>query len=159
MGIRQHRRRGRDGRRARRLVRRDGAVAGIHFGLPVPHTAIIPRRKAEIGRNLQDFVTENFLTEAIARERLAAAQVGARAGRWLGERAHRDRVMADEVVRVAGAGLGRLSDDEVRSLVGDVLLPRLTAEPISPIAGTLLDGIVADQSHRGLVRPRPRAAA
>ena len=120
------------------------------LGLPVPHTAIIPRRKAEIGRNLQDFVTENFLTEAIARERLAAAQVGARAGRWLGERAHRDRVMT-EVVRVARAGLGRLSDDEVRSLVGDVLLPRLTAEPISPIAGTLLDGIVADQSHRGLV--------
>ncbi len=120
------------------------------LGLPVPHTAIIPRRKAEIGRNLQDFVTENFLTEEIARDRLAAARVGERVGHWLGERTHRDRVMT-EIVRVARAGLGRLSDDEVRGLVGDVLLPRLVAEPISPIAGTLLEGVVADQTHRGLV--------
>ena len=54
------------------------------LGLPIPHTAIIPKRKNEIGRNLQDFVTENFLTEEIARERLAAAHVAARLGRWLG---------------------------------------------------------------------------
>jgi uncharacterized membrane-anchored protein YjiN (DUF445 family) len=120
------------------------------LGLPIPHTAIIPKRKNEIGRNLQDFVTENFLTEEIARERLAAARVGARIGRWLGERPHRDRVMT-EAVRIARAGLGRLSDDEVRGLVGDFLLPRLVAEPVSPIAGTLLEGIVADQTHRGLV--------
>ncbi len=120
------------------------------LGLPIPHTAIIPKRKTEIGRNLQEFVTESFLTEEIARERLAAAHVGERVGRWLGERSHRDRVMA-EVVRVARAGLGRLDEDEVRGLVSDVLLPRLSAEPISPIAGSLLEAVVADQTHRGLV--------
>ena len=54
------------------------------LGLPVPHTAIIPKRKNEIGRNLQEFVTENFLTEEIARDRLAAARVGERVGLWLG---------------------------------------------------------------------------
>ncbi len=120
------------------------------LGLPIPHTAIIPKRKNEIGRNLQEFVTENFLTEEIARERLAAARVGERVGRWLGDRRHRDRVMV-EIVRVARAGLGRLDEAEVRILVADVLLPRLVSEPISPIAGSLLEGVVADQTHRGLV--------
>ncbi|HET9020446.1 MAG TPA: DUF445 domain-containing protein [Ornithinibacter sp.] len=120
------------------------------LGLPIPHTAIIPKRKTEIGRNLQEFVTENFLTEEIARERLAAARVGERIGVWLGKPAHRRRVMA-EVVRVARAGLGRLSDDEVRALVEDFLVPRLVQEPIAPIAGTLLEGVVDERTHHGLV--------
>ena len=120
------------------------------LGLPVPHTAIIPKRKNEIGRNLQEFVTENFLTEEIARDRLAAAHVGERVGQWLGVPEHRRRVRT-EVVRVARAGLGRMSDDEVRALVEDFLVPRLVQEPVAPIAGTLLEGIVDEQTHHGLV--------
>jgi uncharacterized membrane-anchored protein YjiN (DUF445 family) len=120
------------------------------LGLPVPHTAIIPRRKNEIGRNLQDFVTENFLTVEIARERLAAAHVSERVGRWLLVPANRGRVLT-ELVRVARAGLGRLSDDEVRAIVRDFLVPRMLREPVSPIAGTLLEGIVEEQTHHGLV--------
>ncbi|MFW5473669.1 DUF445 domain-containing protein [Knoellia sp. CPCC 206450] len=120
------------------------------LGLPVPHTAIIPKRKNEIGRNLQDFVTENFLTEEIARDRLAAARVGERLGIWLSVPAHRRRVMT-EVVRVSHAGLGRLSDDDVREVMVDFLLPRLAKEPISPIAGSLLEGVVDERTHHGLV--------
>ena len=120
------------------------------LGLPIPHTAIIPKRKNEIGRNLQEFVTENFLTEEIARERLATARVGERIGQWLGVAAHRRRIMT-EVVRVGRAGLGRLSDDEVRALVEDFLVPRLVQEPMAPIAGALLEGIVDEQTHHGLV--------
>jgi len=120
------------------------------LGIPVPHTAIVPKRKSEIGRNLQEFVTENFLTEDIARERLAAAEVGRRVGIWLGETQHRHRVMS-EMVRVGEVGLGRLRDEEVRAFVEDVLLPRLVREPISPIAGALLEEIIRDRAHHGLV--------
>jgi uncharacterized membrane-anchored protein YjiN (DUF445 family) len=120
------------------------------MGLPVPHTAIIPKRKNEIGRNLQEFVTENFLTEEIARERLAAAHVSQRIGRWLGVARHRERVLT-EAVRVARAGLGRLDEDEVRTLVEDFLVPRLVREPVSPIAGALLEGVVEESTHHGLV--------
>ncbi len=120
------------------------------LGLPIPHTAIIPKRKNEIGRNLQEFVTENFLTEEIARERLAASQVSQRLGAWLGVAENRQRALT-EAVRVAKAGLGRLSDDEVQDLVANFLLPRLVQEPVSPIAGALLEGIVAEQTHHGLV--------
>ena len=120
------------------------------LGLPIPHTAIIPKRKNEIGRNLQEFVTENFLTEEIARERLAAAHVGERVGHWLGVADHRQRVLR-EVVRVARAGLGRLSDQEVHDLVANFLLPRLAQEPVAPIAGSLLEGVVNERTHHGLV--------
>ena len=120
------------------------------LGLPIPHTAIIPQRKNEIGRNLQDFVADNFLTEDIARERLRSARVADRLGAWLNRPEHRTRVL-QEATRALRAGLGRLSDDEVRTITTQFLLPRLAREPISPIAGSLLSGVVEERTHHGLV--------
>src|SRR4051812_28356157 len=54
------------------------------LGLPIPHTALIPRRKDELGRSLEEFVGENFLQEAVIRERLDAARLTSRIGAWLG---------------------------------------------------------------------------
>ena len=48
-------------------------------------------------------------------------------------------------------GLRKLRDDDVASLVEEVLIPRFMAEPISPVAGGLLQEIVADNAHHGLV--------
>ena len=120
------------------------------LGLPIPHTAIIHKRKNEIGRNLQDFVTENFLTDDIARERLATARVGERVGTWLLDAGNRGRAMT-EAVRVGRAGLARLSDDEVHAVVQDFLVPRLVQEPAAPILGALLEGVVDEETHHGLV--------
>src|SRR3954454_22502090 len=53
------------------------------LGLPIPHTALIPRRKDELGRGLEEFVGENFLQEDIIRDRVAAATISMRVGRWL----------------------------------------------------------------------------
>lgn len=120
------------------------------LGVPIPHTALVPKRKAELGRSLQDFVAQHFLTEEVVRERLLAAQVPLRFGVWLGEPEHRARAMT-EIVRVARAALGRVREDEVRAFVEDVLLPRLVREPVAPVVGDLLDAVVADKAHRGLV--------
>ncbi len=120
------------------------------LGLPIPHTALVRRRKDELGRSLETFVTENFLTEEIARDRLRSAGVARRLGTWLGEPDHRARVMT-EGARVGTAALGRLSDEEVRAFVEEVLLPRLVREPVSAVAGDLLDAVVEDGAHHGLV--------
>lgn len=120
------------------------------LGIPVPHTALVKKRKDELGRSLQEFVSENFLTEEIARERLAAARVAERLGRWLGQPANRRRVLGE--MAVAGTrGLERIADEDVHDFLAQLLLPRLSREPISPILGSLLDGVVADGNHRGLV--------
>ncbi len=120
------------------------------LGLPIPHTAIVPTKKDEIAVNLQDFFTENFLTEQIARERLAAADVGRRLGTWLTDEQNSRRAMA-ESVRMGRAALTRIKDQDVRGFAEDVVLPRLVKEPVAGIAGDLLDGIVHDGAHHGLV--------
>ena len=120
------------------------------LGIPVPHTALVKKRKAELGRSLEEFVTENFMTEEIARDRLLAADVPKRLGVWLAASGHRERALT-EVVRVGRVGLARIKDEDVASLLDDFLLPRLSREPVAPIAGSLLEGIIDDGVHNGLV--------
>jgi uncharacterized membrane-anchored protein YjiN (DUF445 family) len=120
------------------------------LGVPVPHTALVPRRKEELGRSLEQFVGANFLQEAVIRERIEQAQVSRRVGAWLVSPENSRRVV-DEAATVLHAGLSRVRDDDLASLVEDLLLPRFRAEPISPVAGSLLEEIVRDNAHRGLV--------
>ena len=53
------------------------------LGIPIPHTAIIPKRKDQIGRSLGEFVQDHFLTKEVLTERLHGAHVGRRLGLWL----------------------------------------------------------------------------
>src|SRR5688572_29864301 len=64
------------------------------LGLPIPHTAIIPRRKDQIGASLGEFVESNFLTRELLEERLERARVGARLGEWLAVPANAERASA-----------------------------------------------------------------
>src|SRR4051795_6757032 len=74
------------------------------LGLPIPHTALIPRRKDELGRSLEEFVGENFLQEEIIRDRIASADISRRVGQWLSEPDNARRVV-DELSVIAATAL------------------------------------------------------
>jgi uncharacterized membrane-anchored protein YjiN (DUF445 family) len=120
------------------------------LGVPVPHTALIPKRKDELGRSLEEFVGENFLQETIIRDRVAAATISLRVGQWLVVPEHAKRAV-DEVADVAVIALGRVRDEHVEELVRDALVPRFREEPIAPLLGSLLEETVRDDLHHGLV--------
>ncbi len=120
------------------------------LGLPIPHTALIPRRKDSLGQGLQEFFGENFLQEAIIRERVGAATVSRRLGEWLAAPDNARRVV-DEVSEVAGIGLSKVTDAHVAELVESVLVPRFRAEPIAPLLGTFVVEMVRDDLHHGVV--------
>jgi len=120
------------------------------LGVPVPHTAIIPNRKDELGHSLQEFVTTHFLTEPVARERVAAADISRRLGGWLEREANATRLL-DEAARLARRGLLSVREQDVRDFVDSTLLPRLAEEPTSPLLGHLLGSVVEDGAHHGLV--------
>src|SRR5918999_1834890 len=120
------------------------------LGLPVPHTALIPRRKDELGRGLEEFVGENFLQEEIIRDRIAAATISARVATWLGHEDNARRVV-DEIAELAAIALSKVRDEHIASLVNDALVPRFREEPIAPLLGGLLDEALADDLHHGLV--------
>ncbi len=120
------------------------------LGLPIPHTALIPKRKDELGRGLEEFVGENFLQEGVIRDRVAAASISRRVGEWLEDPAHVRRLV-DEVSEIAGLGLGKVRDEHVEDLVRSAFVPRFREEPISPLLGTTLMEVLRDDLHHGVV--------
>ncbi|MBN9621196.1 MAG: DUF445 family protein [Actinobacteria bacterium] len=86
------------------------------LGLPIPHTAIIPAKKDQIGEGLAGFVQQYFLTTEILAERVAAAKVPQRVGDWLADPDHAHRLAGELSGAISGTA-SVLRDDEVRTTV------------------------------------------
>ncbi|MGL5824270.1 MAG: DUF445 domain-containing protein [Nocardioides sp.] len=120
------------------------------LGVPIPHTALIPKRKQELGRSLQEFVGENFLHEDIIRDRMTAANISQRLGGWLADAGNAQRAVT-EAADIAVIALGKVTDDHISDFVREALVPRFREEPIAPLLGGLLAEIVRDDLHHGVV--------
>jgi uncharacterized membrane-anchored protein YjiN (DUF445 family) len=120
------------------------------LGLPVPHTALVQKRKEMFGRGLEEFVTENFLHEGVVSKRVRDAEPARKVGDWLAHEDNARRVVL-EVADVLRTGLARIRDEDVADFMNQVVVPRFMEEPISPIAGRLLQEIVEDRAHTRLV--------
>lgn len=120
------------------------------MGLPIPHTAIIPTKKDQLGQSLGEFVGENFLSDEVVRRRLRAVGIGSRLGRWLSEPANADRVTAELSTALRGA-LTVLRDADVQAVVGEAINRRAQAQEVAPGLGSMLERIVADGGHRRVV--------
>ncbi|WP_435799086.1 DUF445 domain-containing protein [Streptomyces misionensis] len=120
------------------------------LGLPIPHTAIIPTKKDQLGVSLGEFVGENFLSRDVVRQRLRAVGIGGRLGAWLAEPEHADRVTAELATALRGA-LTVLRDSDVQAVVGEAITRRAGAREIAPGLGKLLEKVVADGGHKRAV--------
>ncbi|WP_329564454.1 DUF445 domain-containing protein [Kitasatospora sp. NBC_01266] len=120
------------------------------FGLPIPHTAIIPTKKDAFGRSLGQFVGENFLSAQVVRTRLAALGIARRLGEWLAVPANADRVTSEAAAALRGV-LAVLRDEDVQAVVGEAVTRRAAATQVAEPIGRLLGKVVADGGHHGVV--------
>ncbi|MFJ5234544.1 DUF445 domain-containing protein [Kitasatospora sp. NPDC088391] len=120
------------------------------FGLPIPHTAIIPTKKDAFGRSLGDFVGDNFLSAPVVRARLGRIGVARRLGEWLAAPGSAERVTREAAAALRGV-LAVLRDDDVQAVVAEAITRRAAATSVAEPAGRLLGKIVADGGHRGVV--------
>lgn len=126
------------------------------LGIPIPHTAIIPRRKDEIGRSLGEFVETNFLEGSVVRAKLESTGIAAKAGEWLSDSSmasgstHAETVAREASAMAAGV-LKALSDDEVQDLIADLAREHLLSPSWAEALGGWLERVVAADAHRGAV--------
>jgi uncharacterized membrane-anchored protein YjiN (DUF445 family) len=120
------------------------------LGIPIPHTAIIPNRKDEIGRTLGEFVETNFLSGEIVRTKLEATHIAERLGAWLSEPVHAERVASEGSAMIAGV-LRALSDDDVREVIEDLAREHLIEPEWGPPVGAWLTRIIDTGAHHGAV--------
>ncbi len=120
------------------------------LGLPIPHTAIIPRRKDQMGATLGEFVGTHFLADEVVREKVSSLEVTRRGGQWLADPEHASAV-AGELGRALRGLIAVLDDDAMRTAIERVIADRVERTEVSPALGHLLGQVVADGAHSGIV--------
>jgi uncharacterized membrane-anchored protein YjiN (DUF445 family) len=120
------------------------------LGLPIPHTAIIPTRKDQMGAALGEFVGTHFLADDVVREKVSGAEVTRRGGEWLADPDHATRV-AGELGRALRGLIAVLDDEQMRTMIERLIADRVEHTEVSPALGHLLGQVVADGAHTGIV--------
>lgn len=128
------------------------------LGLPIPHTAVIPRNKDRIGAALGGFVERNFLAPDTLRAQLAQVDFTALFARWL-ERPRNRALIADYLAEQLPAALETVKDDDVRRLLAERVSERIRRIELAPLSAEMLNVLTAENRHQHLIDEMLRQAA
>jgi uncharacterized membrane-anchored protein YjiN (DUF445 family) len=118
--------------------------------IPIPHTAIIPNKKDQIGASLGTFIQQNFLTESVLEEKIASIDVPTRIGEWLGQPGHARKV--GNSVGAAMAGITTvLRDEDIQPAISQMVERRLRETPAAPALARVLSLAVEGGHHQTLL--------
>ncbi len=127
------------------------------LGLPIPHTAIIPENKDRIADTMAQFLRENFLTPAVVARRMSGMNVARGVGDFLSNSA-KDSSGQDANSRITGGAaelfaevLESLDPDRLGNQVRSGMAAQFAKIDVSPLAGRMLEGAIADRRHLPLI--------
>jgi uncharacterized membrane-anchored protein YjiN (DUF445 family) len=120
------------------------------LGIPIPHTAIIPTRKNELGEAMARFVADHFLEPAVVRVKLHSVNLAGFTVDWL--RSARGRASVQDF----GAGMLRwaldaLHEERVREFLSRLSRRQLKDVSLAPMLGHSLDWLVRDNRHQDIL--------
>ena len=121
------------------------------LGLKIPHTAIIKRKKDQLGEGLGSFVRENFLSAPVVETKLRDAEIAGRLGKWLSEPDHADRV-AGEASTVLRAVVELLNDEDIQQVIDRTIVKRLAEPQWGPPVGRVLAQLLAENRQEALIQ-------
>ncbi len=117
------------------------------LGLPIPHTAIIPRNKDRIGEALANFLKENFLIPAVVARRMQRLDVAGAAGRFLQTPAGEGTRIRAGASRLIADVFESLDDERLGGIVKGAISGRLRNMEVSPLLGHALASAINDDRH------------
>ncbi len=120
------------------------------LGLPIPHTAILPRSKARLGANLARFFCDNFLGTAQVLAKLRAFDAAGRLAAWLSGPAQAER-LGRLGVAAAGQVLAAVDDQRLRDFLGRAAAAGLRQLDFSRTAGQVLETLTAEGRHQAML--------
>ncbi|AOC93989.1 hypothetical protein BB050_00850 [Flavobacterium anhuiense] len=87
------------------------------MGIPIWHTAIIPTKKNEIGENLGNFVSEEFLDREKLEIKLDEFNFATKASDWLSKEENANKIANAVAVNVIPGILRTIKDEDVRRFI------------------------------------------
>ena len=120
------------------------------LGLPIPHTAIIPRKQERIADNLGVFIEANFLAPGPVRAKLKEVDFAALVADWLAEE-RRARGLSRFVARLVPQMLAAIESSELRGFVAQRVLDQVGKVRLAPLAADLLSTFTAERRHQRIL--------
>jgi len=121
------------------------------LGIPIPHTAIIKRKKDQLGEGLGTFVRENFLSPSVVETKLRDAQIPSRLGKWLSDTTHAARV-ASETATILRVLVELLRDDDVQQVIDRMIVRRIAEPQWGPPVGRVLGTLLSENRQEALIQ-------
>jgi uncharacterized membrane-anchored protein YjiN (DUF445 family) len=122
------------------------------LGLPIPHTAIVPRNKNRIGTQLAQFLRDNFLIPRVIARRMKRLDVAGALSRWLTDPPEgaggRFRRGASKLVAQMLEGM---DPQRLGGMVKSAIAKRLVDTEVAPILGQLLAATMRENRHQPLL--------
>jgi uncharacterized membrane-anchored protein YjiN (DUF445 family) len=116
------------------------------LGLPIPHTAIIPRNKERIGETLANFLRDNFLTPSVVARRMRSVDVAGAIGRFLANPPPEGR-LREGGSRLIADLLEALDQERLGGMVKSAVAGRIRSLEVSPLVGQALDAAITEDRH------------
>lgn len=120
------------------------------LGLPIPHTAIIPRNHQRIAENLGAFIETNFLAPEAVEKKLGEVDFAAQIADWLGDR-ERSAALAGFTTRLLPQLLTAIDQSGLRKFLGGRVRAELERVQLAPLAGGLLAAVMETGRHQRLL--------
>ena len=117
------------------------------LGLPIPHTAIIPRNKDRIGETLASFLNDNFLIPSVVARRMRNIDVAGAAGRFLKAPPGEGTRIRQGASRLIADIFESLDDERLGGIVKGAISSRLRAMEVSPLLGHALASAINEDRH------------
>lgn len=121
------------------------------MGLPIPHTAIVPRNKNRIGDTLARFLLTNFLLPRLVARKMQTVDVAGAVGKFLSEPAEGGGRLRLGASRIIADGLGALDQQRLGGMVKSAIADRLRELDVAPLLGQALQAALAEGRHQPLL--------
>lgn len=119
-------------------------------GIPLPHTAVIPKNQQRIAESLGSFIEENFLTPEIVIARLSGFNAAQALAEWLAAREN-SALIAEAVADSLPRLLDGIDGTDVEHLFDRLVKPRLRTLDVSGMAAQVLALVIERNRHRPLL--------
>ena len=116
------------------------------LGLPIPHTAIIPRNKDRIGETLASFLRDNFLIPSVVARRMRNVDIAGAIGRFLANPPPEGR-LREGASRLFAGLLESLDEERLGGMVKAAVAARLKTLDVSPLLGKTLEAAINEERH------------
>lgn len=117
------------------------------LGLPIPHTAIIPRNKDRIGEALANFINENFLVPSVVARRMRNIDIAGAAGRFLRTPAAEGTRIRQGASRLIADIFEGLDDERLGGIVKGAIAQRIQKMEVAPLLGHALASAINEDRH------------